>query len=156
MTLQKGEKVKVQIEIKIDSSYAEPKIIILTAAVTEDVNKIVAKLSKETPQIISGSKNEKVEVIEQGDLIRVYANAGKVYAVTDKGEYTIRLRLYEMEERLNFNQFVRISNSEIINLKKVENFDLSFTGTICVKLVNGTTTYVSRRYVSKIKTILGI
>lgn len=146
----------MQIEIKIDSSYAEPKIIILTAAVTEDVNKIVAKLSKETPQIISGSKNEKVEVIEQGDLIRVYANAGKVYAVTDKGEYTIRLRLYEMEERLNFNQFVRISNSEIINLKKVENFDLSFTGTICVKLVNGTTTYVSRRYVSKIKTILGI
>lgn len=146
----------MQIEIKIDGSYTEPKIIILTAAVTEEVNKIVDKLSKETPQIISGSKNEKVEVIEQGDLLRVYANAGKVYAVTDKGEYTIRLRLYEMEERLNYNQFVRISNSEIINLKKVENFDLSFTGTICVKLVDGTTTYVSRRYVSKIKTILGI
>lgn len=156
MTLQKGEKVKVQIEIKIDGSYTEPKIIILTAAVTDEVNVIVDKLSKETPQIISGSKNEKVEVIEQEDLIRVYANAGKVYAVTDKGEYTIRLRLYEMEERLNYNQFVRISNSEIINLKKVENFDLSFTGTICVKLVDGTTTYVSRRYVSKIKTILGI
>lgn len=146
----------MQIEIKIDGSYPEPKIIILTAAVTEEVNKIVDKLSKETPQIISGSKNEKVEVIEQGDLLRVYANAGKVYAVTDKGEYAIRLRLYEMEERLNLNQFVRISNSEIINLKKVENFDLSFTGTICVKLVDGTTTYVSRRYVSKIKTILGI
>lgn len=146
----------MQIEIKIDGSYTEPKIIILTAAVTEEVNKIVDKLSKETPQIISGSKNEKVEVIEQGDLLRVYANAGKVYAVTDKGEYTIRLRLYEMEERLNHNQFVRISNSEIINLKKVENFDLSFTGTICVKLVDGTTTYVSRRYVSKIKMILGI
>lgn len=146
----------MQIEIKIDGSYTEPKIIILTAAVTDEVNVIVDKLSKETPQIISGSKNEKVEVIEQGDLIRVYANVGKVYAVTDKGEYTIRLRLYEMEERLNYNQFVRISNSEIINLKKVENFDLSFTGTICVKLVNGTTTYVSRRYVSKIKTILGI
>lgn len=146
----------MQVEIKIDSSYAEPKIIIMTAAMTENVNIIVDKLSRETPQIISGSKNEKIEVIEQGNLIRVYANAGKVFAVTDKGEYTIRLRLYEMEERLNSNQFVRISNSEIINLKKVKNFDLSFTGTICVELVNGTTTYVSRRYVSKIKTILGI
>lgn len=146
----------MQVEIKIDSSYAEPKIIIMTAAMTEDVSKIVDKLSKETPQIISGSKNEKIEVIEQRNLIRVYANAGKVFAVTDKGEYTIRLRLYEMEERLNSNQFVRISNSEIINLKKVKNFDLRFTGTICVELVNGTTTYVSRRYDSKIKTILGI
>ena len=89
-------------------------------------------------------------------MIRVYANAGKVFAVTDKGEYITRLRLYEMEERLNSNQFVRISNSEIINFKKVKNFDLSFTGTICVEFMNGTTTYVSRRYISKIKTILGI
>ena len=68
-------------------------------------------------------------------------------AVTGKGEYTVRIRLYEIEERLNPGQFVRISNSEIINLKKVKNFDLSFTGTICVELVNGMTTYVSRRYV---------
>ncbi len=146
----------MQVEIKIDSTYVEPKIIIITAAMTEDVNMIVDKLSKETPQIISGSKNEKIEVIEQEDLIRVYANAGKVFVVTDKGEYTTRLRLYEMEERLNSNQFVRISNSEIINFKKVKNFDLSFTGTICVEFMNGTTTYVSRRYISKIKTILGI
>lgn len=77
-------------------------------------------------------------------------------AVTGKGEYTVRIRLYEIEERLNPGQFVRISNSEIINLKKVKNFDLSFTGTICVELVNGMTTYVSRRYVSKVKKILGI
>ena len=146
----------MQVEIKIDSTYVEPKIIIITAAMTEDVNIIVDKLSKEAPQIISGSKNGKIEVIEQGDLIRVYANAGKVFAVTDKGEYITRLRLYEMEERLNSNQFVRISNSEIINFKKVKNFDVSFTGTICVEFMNGTTTYVSRRYISKIKTILGI
>lgn len=146
----------MQIEIKIDSSYVEPKVMILAAAMTEDVNRLIDKLSKETPQMISGSRNEKIEVIEQEDLVRVYANAGKVFAVTDKGEYTVRLRLYEMEERLNSNRFVRISNSEIINLKKVKNFDLSFTGTICVELVNGTTTYVSRRYVSKIKSILGM
>ncbi len=54
------------------------------------------------------------------------------------------------------NQFVRISNSEIVNLKKVKNFDLSITGTICVELANDTKTYVSRRYVSKIKKVLGI
>ena len=136
----------MQVEIKIDSAYVEPKIIIMTAAMTEDVNIIIDKLSKETPQIISGSKNEKIEVIEQEDLIRVYSNSGKVFAVTDKGEYTTRLRLYEMEERLNSNQFVRISHSEIINFKKVKNFDLSFTGTICVEFMNGTTTYVSKLY----------
>ena len=146
----------MKVEIKIDDSYIEPKILILTAAMTEDVNLILNKLSENTPQVISGCKNEKIEVIEQEDLIRVYAGSGKVFAVTDKGEYTLRFRLYEIEERLNPNQFVRISNSEIINLKKVNNFDLSFTGTIRVELTNGTAAYVSRRYVSKIKKILGI
>ena len=146
----------MQVEIKIDDSYIEPKILILTAAMTEDVNLILNKLSENTPQVISGCKNEKIEVIEQEDLIRDYAGSGKVFAVTDKGEYTLRFRLYEIEKRLNHNQFVRISNSEIINLKKVNNFDLSFTGTIRVELTNGTAAYVSRRYVSKIKKILGI
>lgn len=146
----------MQVEVKIDHSYTEPKIIILTDSITEDVNLIFKKLTEDIPQIISGSMNEKIEVIEQEDLIRIYANEGKVFAVTSKGEYTLRLRLYEVEERLTSNHFVRISNSEIVNLKKAKNFDLSFTGTICVELVNGTITYVSRRYVSKIKKLLGI
>ncbi len=89
-------------------------------------------------------------------MIRIYLNSGKVVAVTDKGEYILRLRLYEIENLLLTDQFIRISNSGIINLKKVNNFDLSFTGTICVKLSNGVTTYVSRRYVPKLKKILGI
>lgn len=146
----------MQVEIKIDPSYTEPKIIVLTSSMTEDVSNLVKKLSENVPDIISGSRNEKMEVLEQADLIRVYANAGKVFAVTPKGEYFLRLRLYEMEERLNPDRFVRISNSEIINLKKVKSFDLSITGTICVQLSNGTVTYVSRRYVSKLKKILGI
>ena len=146
----------MQMEIKIEDSCKEPKVIILAASMTEEVNSIIKKLSEDVPQIITGIKNEKIEVLEQSDLIRVYASSGKVFAVTDNGEYTLRIRLYEIEERLNPHQFVRISNSEIINLKRVDNFDLSFTGTICVKLSNGTTTYVTRRYVAKIKKILGI
>lgn len=146
----------MKVEIKIDSSYTEPKIIIMTASITEDINNIVKKISDETSWIISGSKDEKIEVLEQSELIRIYASGGKVFAVTGKGEYVLRFRLYELEKRLDSCQFVRISNSEIINLKKVSHFDLSFTGTICVKLSNNTTTYVSRRYVSKIKKILGI
>ena len=146
----------MQVEIKIDPSQPEPKVVITAASMTEEVNRIVRRLSDEIPQAISGTRDGKLEVLEPEDLIRIYAASGKVFAVTGKGEYTLRLQLYELEERLSPHQFVRISNSEIIHLKKVVNFDLSFAGTIYVKLSNGTVTYVSRRYVSKIKKILGI
>ncbi len=146
----------MQVEIKLDGSYTDPKAIILTASMTEEVSSAVKKLSEEPPPLLLGYKGEMIEILEENDLIQMYANSGKVFAVTQQGEYVLRLRLYELEKRLPANQFVRISNSEIINLKKADHFDLSFTGTICVQLINGAITYVSRRYVSKLKKILGI
>ena len=113
-------------------------------------------LSGETPQILSGFNSDKLEIIDQNDIIHIYASNSKVYAVTEGGELTLRLRLYELEERLDDKIFIRISNSELINIKKIKEFDLSFSGTICVILKDGTATYVSRRYVSKIKKTLGI
>ena len=146
----------MQIEIKMDDNYREPKIIIMTDKMTDEVNDIVKKLSDEQPQLIAGFKDESAQVIEPSSIYRVYAQSGKVFAETNKGNYLLRLRLYEAEERLEKFSFVRISNSDIINLKKVKSFDLSFAGTICITLSNGTVTYVSRRTVSKIKKLLGI
>ena len=146
----------MKIEIKIDESCAEPKLLIITDKVTDEVNEIVKKLSEGPSQMLAGFRDEQVIVLEPHEIIRIYASSGKVYAETEQGTVQLRLRLYETEQRLMNRSFVRISNGEIINLKKVKGFDLSFTGTICVTLSNGTVTYVSRRYVAKIKQLLGI
>ncbi len=146
----------MKIEIKIDENCAEPKIIVVTDKINEEINDILRKLSAEQPQILAGFKDEKVTALDLNQIFRIYASGGKVYAETDSDTYTLRLRLYETEQRLANHSFVRISNGEIINLKKVKGFDLSFIGTICVSLSNDTVSYVSRRYVSKIKQLLGI
>lgn len=146
----------MQVEIKLDSTCAETKVIVVTGKMTEEVQQLVKRLSEETPSLLAGVREENICLLEQPQIIRIYAAAGKVFAVTEDSEYTLRLRLYELEERLAKNSFVRISNSEIINLKKVKGFDLRLVGTICVTLSNGTVTYVSRRYVAKIRKILGI
>jgi DNA-binding LytR/AlgR family response regulator len=146
----------MQVEIKIDHNCKIPKIIVLTDKITDEITELVKRISDESPQIFAGFRDSTLEILEPEEIQRVYAESGKVLAMTDKGEYTLRLRLYELEDRLDKNSFVRISNAEIINLKKVKGFDLSFTGTICVSMLDGTVTYVSRRYVSKIKQVLGI
>lgn len=146
----------MKVEIKLDSEFSEPKVVILTDKVTDEVNEIVRRISETRADTVLGFIEEKLTLLEPRDILRIYAANSKVFAVTDSGEYVLRPRLYEMEERLKSERFARISNSEIINLKKVRNFDLSLSGTICVTLSDGTKTYVSRRYVSKIKEILGI
>ena len=113
-------------------------------------------ISQQNPSIISGIKDEKLEIIDENAIIAVFAQDGKVYADTKNGIYELKLRLYELENILDKTRFVRISKSEIINLKAVKNFDLSFTGTISVEMKNGKISYVSRRFVSKIKKILGV
>lgn len=146
----------MQVEIKIDKSCPEPKVIVVADRMTDEISEILKKLSDAPSKVLAGFKNDLVEILEPDNIYRVFALNGKVLAETNHGQYTLRLRLYEAEQRLDSRIFVRISNSEIINLRKVKGFDLSFTGTICVMLSNGTVAYVSRRYVSKIKQILGI
>lgn len=146
----------MQVEIKIDGNCKEPRIVVVTDKMTDEINAVIKRISDEKSQLIAGFKNETVELLEPSDIYRVYAMSGKVFAETNRDSYTLRLRLYEAEERLDRRSFVRISNSDIINLKKVKSFDLSFAGTICVTLSNGTVTYVSRRFVAGIKRLLRI
>ena len=146
----------MQIEIKIDEKCTEPQVIIVTNKMTDEINEIVKRISEQPPSVLVGFNNDNAVVLEPDSIIRIYAANQKVYAVTDSVEYTVRLRIYEMEERLYSLGFVRISSSEIINLKKVKGFDLGFTGTICVNFQNGSSSFVSRRYVAKIKLVLGM
>lgn len=147
----------MEIEIKIDKECKDPKIIVMTDCITEAIQNLVERLSEVTsPKLIGGFKDETFEVLDPSELIRIYTKGGKVYAMSDKGEYVLRLRLYEIEERLETKSFIRISHSEIINIHKVKSFDLSFSGTICVSFKDGSKTFASRRYVSKIKKTLGI
>ena len=146
----------MKIEIKLDENAREPRVIIVTDKVDEKVQELMKRLSEEAPRVIAGFQGDQVRLLSQEEIIRIYASGGKVYARTASGEFTLRLRLYELEQRLDKRLFVRISNSEIVNLRSVKGFDLSYTGTIRVKLSNGESTFVSRRYVSKIKQVLGL
>jgi len=146
----------VKIEVELDEKCLETKVIIRAQKMTDEIAALMQRLTNEARQEIVGFDGDVALLFEPSDIVRIYAAVGKVFAVTGDKEYVLRLRLYEAEERLNGKDFVRISNSEIINIKKAIKFDLSTAGTICVSLSNGNISFVSRRYVTKIKNTLGI
>ena len=72
----------MQIEIKIDEKCKEPKIIVMTDKMTDEVNAIIKRLSDEQPQVIAGFREDVVEVLEPSEIYRVFAESGKVFAET--------------------------------------------------------------------------
>lgn len=89
----------MQIEIKIDENFKEPKIIVVTDKMTDEINEIVKKLSDDKTTMIAGFKNDIVEILEPDNIYRVFSSNGKVIADTNCGEYSLRLRLYEAAEK---------------------------------------------------------
>lgn len=101
-------------------------------------------------------RGERALPVRQEEFLRFFADGKGVSAQTAEQTYPVRLRLYELEERLDTTRFVRISNSEIINLDRVTAIDLSLAGTIRMTLEGAVHAYVSRRYVKKIKDTLNL
>ena len=93
-------------------------------------------------------------MLPQRQIVRLYITNRKVMVETGQRVYEVKKNLRELEEILDPNRFVRISQSEILNLHKVKSFDFSAVGTIGVELENGESTWVARRRVRDVKRAL--
>jgi len=146
----------MKVEVSIDPTCKEPKVIIHTDKMSDEIEHLMQSIVSSDLNTLSVFSDRGVEFINCGDIVRIYTEQKKVFVQTVVGIYTVRLRLYELEEKLNTQMFVRISNAEIVNRNMIKHMDISRTGTIGVELKGGIKTYASRRYVAKIKKQLGI
>lgn len=146
----------MDIEIKLDKKYTNPKIIIYAEKLDENLSCIIDNISKLNQQIIKAYKDGKLYILLQNDIETIYSQNGRVYIRCNNELYTVKDRLYKLENMLNNKIFIRISNSEIVNFEKVKNIDFKIIGTLIINFKSGNKAYASRRYIPKIKKILEI
>lgn len=149
----------MKVGINIDRSVEEVEVLITAQEQSRTVNALyehIVEFDKKSLETLTAYRDDIAKIVNVTDVFRIYMGNQKVYIQTHQGEYAIRYRLYELEAALDKKQFLRISNSEIINVKKIRDIDLSIIGRICIRFEDNTQTYVSRRYIPKIKKSLGI
>lgn len=149
----------MNIEVILDKIYKEVNVKIFSASYSKEVEIIkeaIENLQKNPSEKIVAFKKDEIKIIDYKEISRFYSENNKLYLDSKNSKYLTKLRIYELEERLPRNKFIKISRSEIVNLDYVEKLDLSFTGTIALKMKDGKITYVSRRNIKKFKEILGI
>ena len=140
--------------MRIDPNCGEASAVITAPALTDEVRSLAARL--EGGGVLVGWQRGRAVPLAAEDILRCYGEEKGVKCQTPGGVYDLKERLYELEGRLDRHTFVRISHSEIINLRKVRGLDLSLAGSIRIRLEGDVETFVSRRYVTRMKRVLGL
>lgn len=149
--------IPIKVEIRIEPNAEEQKVIIITDRLTPEVEAIARILENQPVDRLAAHSERGIELLSPGDVLRIYSECQQIRVQTLNGSiYTLKGRLYEYEEQLAPHRFVRISNSEIVNADMITGMDFSFVGTICLFMKGNVKTYVSRRYVSKIKKLFEV
>ncbi len=147
----------VEIEVVLDDRYTDPLVTIRTRSNTQQVENIICAIEdashSDYPQI-AVVKDDVVMFVSQRDIVRVHTEGRKTVIQTEEDVYTVKRTLAGLEDVLNPTRFIRISQSEIINLYRVRSFDFNLAGTIGVEFDCGIKSWVSRSRVKQIKTIL--
>ena len=146
-----------KVRTNISEKYEEIEIIINAPKRTEEVQKIEKKLiGKETAIIkqIIGYQGNDIFVIKTEDIILVYSEEKNNYCKTKDGIYMVKEKMYYLDDMLDKNKFIRISNSAIINIDKIKCFNTSIIGKIVVKFYDNTEVNVSRRRTTEIMKFL--
>lgn len=155
----------MKVQLFVSKDLEEPYAEIYTDVLTDNIQKAMVLLENEETineeeemgdnSILAVKKGQDIVLLDVEDifLIRVEDKQTKVY-VEDK-EYLIKKPLYQIEENLDSN-FVRVSKTTIVNLRKIKRVAPSLKGMMFIELKNGLKDNISRKYLSDFKKALDL
>lgn len=130
----------------------------------QEVDIRYAHMTSEIERVASFIRNMNVSVKCRTEDGECYISAADIYYVesVDKKSfvycrekvYQTDYRLYELEEELRGNGFVRISKSCILNIEVLQAIRPLLNSRLEASLLNGEKVFISRKYLSEVKNIL--
>ena len=117
--------------------------------------KEIELLCYQDSNLIIGYDNKIIKELNPIEIECFYTQNEKIYARTNNKDYLVKKRLYELNEMLK-DSFIYINQGCLVNIKKIDHFDASISGTLLIYLKSGFKDYVSRRQIKNIKERLGL
>ena len=133
----------------------EEEVIIYAHARTPEIEALETYISRMDTELPGYGDRGEIIPLRPDGICCFTAEEGKVYAHTDEGKLIVRLPLYALEEMLG-DQFVRINQSCLGNIRRITRFDASIGGSLMVTFESGHRDYVSRRQLKTVKERMGM
>jgi DNA-binding LytR/AlgR family response regulator len=133
----------------------EEEVIIYARERTREIRELESYLERMSAELVGYGEEGKILPLRYAEIHCFTVEDGRVYALTDRERLTVRLPLYAVEEMLS-EDFVRINQSCLGNVRRIARFDASIGGSLMVTFENGHRDYVSRRQLKTVKERMGI
>ncbi|QHT46185.1 LytTR family transcriptional regulator [Bacillus sp. SB49] len=144
----------MKIQLDVDPGCEETKVTIHCSELDDDIKELLDFLKAGKTDLLTGKLGGKQHLLKPEDVHYFQTSGEHVVAENEKGTFTMKEKLYELEQLLPSRRFIRLSKSVLANLYEISHFEPSFHGTLAVHFKSGAKTYASRHYVSKIKELL--
>ena len=145
-------KVNLFVSRDIEEPYADIHINELTDNITKAMSILESDDSNEMLAVKRGSD---IALLEFSEIFMFRVEDKQVNVYTENQEYIIKKPLYQVEETLT-SDFVRISKTTIVNLKKIKRVAPSLKGMMFIELKNGLKDNISRKYLPEFKRALDL
>lgn len=139
----------------IDESISDERIEIYAQKNYPEIHEIKRIAEGSQRSIVGFLPDGSFKALDISDINCFTIIAGRLTAKTAEETYTVKKRLYEMENILTY-PYCKISQSCIVNLNNIELFEVSINGSLKCKFKNGDFEYVSRRFIKNLKERLGL
>lgn len=149
--------MKIKVRTNISSEFQEIEVCINAPEKNEEVQRLENELLSRNVNVIKqiiAMRNNDIFIINVSDVIMFFSEEKNNFCKTKDGIFLIKEKLYYLEDVLPSREFIRISNSTIINIKHVKCFNTSIIGRIVVKFKDGNEENISRRRTAEIMKFL--
>ena len=146
----------MKVNLFVSKDIEEPYADIHTDELTDNITKAMSILeSDDSNDMLAVKKGSDIALLEFSDVFMLRVEDKQVKVYTEKAEYLIKKPLYPVEETLS-SDFVRISKTTIVNLRKIERVAPSLKGMMFIQLKNGLKDNISRKYLPDFKQALDL
>ena len=146
----------MKVNLFVSRDVEEPHADIHTNELTDNISKAISILeSDDANDMLAVKKGSDIALLEFSEVYMFRVENKQVNVYTENGEYLIKKPLYQVEETLG-SDFVRISKTTIVNLKKIERVAPSLKGMMFIELKNGLKDNISRNYLPDFKQALDV
>ena len=133
----------------------EEQIIVKCHEMHPEMFKLLSKI-KSWDSYLIGYANNGAHRLSPADISYIDVVDRKVFMYDENTVYESKQKLYQLEEILTAHDFVRISKSVLVNLRKIKSVIPSYSSRMEIVLRSGKKLICSRQYISELKSHLGI